>query len=429
MTCRNLRLADPLMSDALTRFPPTRAAALERLERFVPHAGRDYAARRNYDLGRDGHTGVSTLSPYLRARLITETEVLSAVLARHSPSAAEKFVQEVFWRTYWKGWLELRPDVWTQYKSALKAALNDVQTQSGLRQQWDAACLGNTDIECFNAWAQELVQTGYLHNHARMWFASIWIFTLRLPWELGADFFLRHLLDGDPASNTLSWRWVAGIQTAGKTYLARTSNISKFTEGRFAPKWQLAGEAIARPAPPVPHPGLIAPSDQFDPSLRTGLILHDDDLWPDDLLKDGINPVATAVTSARRGLSPLELAHQVEDFVVAAQSDVITRLDAALGDVTHVSATASGLAAWAQANRLDQIVTPYAPVGPMADVLTRLSQVPDVPPVRRIQRAYDSAAWPQATRGFFRFKDKIPGLLKPILNQRAPELPLFEANG
>ncbi|WP_420010636.1 hypothetical protein [Tateyamaria sp.] len=125
------------MQDALTRFPPTRRAALERLSAFVPHAGRDYAARRNYDLGRDGHVGVSTLSPYLRARLMTEAEVVEAVLGRHSPQAAEKFIQEVFWRTYWKGWLELRPAVWIQYKSALKGQMNAVQTQSGLR---DPAC-------------------------------------------------------------------------------------------------------------------------------------------------------------------------------------------------------------------------------------------------------------------------------------------------
>ena len=95
---------------------------------------------------------------------------------------------------------------------------------------------GATGIDCFDAWARELVATGYLHNHARMWFASIWIFTLRLPWELGADFFLRHLIDGDPASNTLSWRWVAGLQTAGKTYLATAENIARFTGGRFAPQ-------------------------------------------------------------------------------------------------------------------------------------------------------------------------------------------------
>ncbi|MEO0380979.1 MAG: FAD-binding domain-containing protein, partial [Pseudomonadota bacterium] len=266
------------MQDALSRFPPNRTASLERLQRFVPLAGRDYAARRNYDLGRDGHMGVSTLSPYLRARLITEEEVLTAVLARHSASTAEKFVQEVFWRTYWKGWLELRPSVWTQYQSALNQRLNEVQTQSGLRVRWEAACLGQTDITCFNAWAQELTETGYLHNHARMWFASIWIFTLRLPWELGADFFLRHLLDGDPASNTLGWRWVAGIQTPGKTYLARTSNISKYTEGRFAPKWQLAGEAIALEGPPNPPIAPLPDADLPIPSPRTGLILHDEDL-------------------------------------------------------------------------------------------------------------------------------------------------------
>tara|TARA_B100001113_G_scaffold339277_1_gene322247 strand:- start:743 stop:1462 length:720 start_codon:yes stop_codon:yes gene_type:complete len=66
-----------------------------------------------------------------------------------------------------------------------------------------------------------------------MWFASIWIFTLNLPWELGARFFLKYLFDGDAASNTLSWRWVAGIQTQGKNYIARESNIRKFTNQRY----------------------------------------------------------------------------------------------------------------------------------------------------------------------------------------------------
>ena len=214
------------MSDA---FIPTRTAALERLSAFAPKAGRTYAERRNYDLGPGQHSDVSTLSPYVRCRLITEEEVLQAVLAKHSRETAEKFVQEVYWRTYWKGWLELRPQVWDHYRQLLSRAWNDVQTQGGLRARWETACKGETGIDCFDAWAHELAATGYLHNHARMWFASIWVFTLELPWELGADFFMRHLLDGDPASNTLSWRWVSGIQTQGKTYLARTSNISKFT--------------------------------------------------------------------------------------------------------------------------------------------------------------------------------------------------------
>ena len=93
---------------------------------------------------------------------------------------------------------------------------------------------GLTDIECFNYWVNELKSTGYLHNHARMWFASIWIFTLELPWQLGAEFFLRYLYDADSASNTLSWRWVAGLQTKGKHYLAKNWNIEKFTNGNFS---------------------------------------------------------------------------------------------------------------------------------------------------------------------------------------------------
>lgn len=409
------------MTDALTRFPPNHHAALERLVQFIPHAGRTYAARRNFDLGRDDHTGVSTLSPYLRARLITEADVLRAVLAKHSPAAAEKFIQEVFWRSYWKGWLEMRPAVWTQYKSALKAQLNAVQTQAGLRDRWEAACSGETDIDCFNAWARELVETGYLHNHARMWFASIWIFTLRLPWELGADFFLRHLLDGDPASNTLGWRWVAGIQTPGKTYLARTSNISKFTEGRFAPKWQLAGEATPVPGPaapdrmPLPNP---APLPQ---SKRVGLLLHDDDLSPGFLLNSGLSPVATAVVTTRAGLSPLTAAPHLEAFAKTAAADVAHRYKDRLGTVTWPKPTREAIAEWANASRVEQIVTPYAPVGPNADLLSRMTDTDGMPPIACILREYDSAAWPHATHGFFRFKEKIPTLLGHLRGLNAAE--------
>ncbi len=399
------------MSEALTRFSPTRTAALERLHRFVPHAGRDYAARRNYDLGRDEHVGVSTLSPYLRARLLSEQEVLETVLNRHSAAAAEKFIQEVFWRTYWKGWLEMRPDVWAQYQAALQQALDDVHTQSGLRDRWAAACKGETEIDCFNAWAQELVETGYLHNHARMWFASIWIFTLRLPWELGADFFLRHLLDGDPASNTLGWRWVAGIQTPGKTYLARTSNISKYTEGRFAPKWQLAGEAVALDGPPLPARVTVPEVTTPNPDLRTGLILHDEDLSPGYVLDAGISPVATAVISARKALSPLEVAPHVSGFATRAAEDTVARYGARLAHVTWPDADADALAKWAEAAGIDQIVTPYAPVGPAAQILQTLRTRAGALPLHQIRRAYDSHAWPHATHGFFRFKDKIPVLL------------------
>ena len=91
--------------------PPTRAEGLARLARFVPRAGSAYAASRNEDRGPRDRANVSTLSPWVRHRLVSEREVLAAVLAEHGLAEAETFVQEVLWRTYWKGWLEQRPAI------------------------------------------------------------------------------------------------------------------------------------------------------------------------------------------------------------------------------------------------------------------------------------------------------------------------------
>ncbi|WP_342076171.1 FAD-binding domain-containing protein [Yoonia sp. SS1-5] len=377
-------------------FDPTYTAALKTLQDFVPQAGRAYATGRNYD----GRAHVSCLSPYIRHRILTEEEVLAAVTARHSPQAAEKFIQEVFWRTYWKGWLEMRPGVWTAYKSDLNAALNRIQTENGLRQEWEAACNGATGIDCFDHWANELVETGYLHNHARMWFASMWIFTLRLPWTLGADFFMRHLLDGDPASNTLSWRWVGGLQTRGKTYLARPDNINKYTNGRFRPTG-LATLAPPLDGPPHPEKGAVPVSDPIDPTQRTGLILTEEDLSPGWLL-DQVTPQATAVVRTTNHRSPLQVAPNVTDFVAKALDACTTRFSATLGHVDQIAP--ANLADWAQDHGLRQVLTSYPPVGPTADALADQN-------IRRIIRPYDVAAWPYATHGFFRFKEHIPKLL------------------
>ena len=205
----------------------TRARALELLADFLPRAGRDYQNNRNLDRGRDGHSFVSRLSPYVRHRILSEEELISNVLTSHSRSAAFKFIQEIFWRTYWKGWLEHRPVVWDRFEVEVQSEFAKLKQVPVKNKIFEQAIGGSTEIAIFNSWVNELKETGYLHNHARMWFASIWIFTLRLPWQLGADFFYNHLLDGDPASNTLGWRWVAGLQTAGKTYLATESNIRK----------------------------------------------------------------------------------------------------------------------------------------------------------------------------------------------------------
>jgi deoxyribodipyrimidine photo-lyase len=187
----------------MQHLPATRAHGEALMHAFTPRMGRRYTSGRNTDHGPGGHLAVSTLSPYIRRRLVLEQDVVAAAVSAHGVEGAEKFIQEVIWRGYFKGWLELRPAVWQSYRTGLESDLAAIERDRRLRRDLARAEEGETGLDCFDAWARELVETGYLHNHARMWFASIWIFTFGLPWRLGADFFLRHLLDGDPASNTL----------------------------------------------------------------------------------------------------------------------------------------------------------------------------------------------------------------------------------
>ena len=383
--------------------PPSAAAAHSRLADFAPNAGLQYARKRNYDLGAGAHSHVSCLSPYLRMKVLDEADVSRAILANTDAQEAEKFLMEVWWRTYWKGWMEQRPAVWASTRDDLTRLHNEVQTQSGLRQRWEAACLGQTGIDPFDHWAQELAATGYLHNHARMWFASIWIFTLGLPWQLGADFFLRNLLDGDVAVNTLSWRWVAGIQTQGKAYRADPDNIEKFTNGRFVGVGGLAENVVPLPAHPTPERQTLralAP-DEAKPDDRIGLLLHSDDLIaPEPLAEQGIIPVSTAYLDGTAGQSPWHMSPIVQQFRTALMHDVAP--DA------QILGSAGALADWATEHQLDHIVTPYAPVGSLRGALAN-ARLPV--PIFEVRRRIDSTAWPLARAGFFKFRRHIPDLL------------------
>lgn len=405
-------------------FEPAREAGLARLADFVPRAGRAYAAERNTDQGPGDRSNVSTLSPWVRHRLVTEREVVEATLQKHSFDAAQKFVQEVYWRTYWMGWLEQRPSVWARYAAAVEPALAGLSADD--RTTYDDAVAGRTGIEGFDDWARELVDTGYLHNHARMWFASIWIFTLQLPWQLGADFFLRHLVDGDPASNTLSWRWVAGLQTRGKTYLATAQNIERYTEGRFRPRG-LATEAIPpEDDAPVPAPG-AAPRPEAIPAGPVALLLHEDDLHTEShaaaLEAAGAEVVAVASPAAGepRSLLPASTVGDptsalVAGFTAAALDDGRARAGAhyAVGASVLDRITASAVLEWLREHNLTAIVTPYAPVGPTRDRLDRLATqlAENGITTTRLLRPWDAHAWPHATRGFFPFRERIPALLR-----------------
>lgn len=393
----------------LIDFPPSRAAALKRLQDFAPHAGEHYVKGRNTDFGPDQPNAVSRLSPYLRYRLITEEETVTEILNHFSLSDSEKFVQEVLWRTYFKGWLEMRPTVWQRFideRETARAAFHDVAAVT-------AAEHGATGIDGFDHWARELVETGYLHNHARMWFASIWIFTLRLPWTLGADFFLRHLIDADPASNTLSWRWVAGLQTPGKTYLATADNIARYTNGRFMPKG-LAREAPALTEPPLAPPRAIPTSQAYDKTKPSIWLITHEDMQTDHPISKLDQIVAKVVMTD----SSLLWGEKARDFVTAATTDLTNWIAAndehPVEYLTSVNATQ--LRDIARKYNVQQIVTSYAPIGPVADALRKLAETlaQDGITLVEIQRSWDSLFWPDATRGFFPFKEKIATRLNEI---------------
>ena len=388
-------------------FPPSRAAGLDRLATFAPRAGQAYAFGRNADPGPGQPTAVSKLSPYARYRLLTEHEIVAAVLAQHSLVSAEKYVQEVFWRTYWKGWLELHPMVWSRFVAERNRQHDNFKDSRAIADAEN----GRTGIEGFDDWARELVATGYLHNHARMWFASIWIFTLRLPWALGADFFLRHLIDADAASNTLSWRWVAGLQTVGKTYLATSENIARYTAGRFAPAG-LAQEAVALTEPPVGAAQVLSVLPRTDPRQSSVLLVTHEDMNPESLFPAD-TAIAASITIADDKLLWGALARQ---FVAAATSDVAARMQSHLGCTAQVAKTLdlSTLIDAAQTAGLRQIITPYAPVGPAADTLARLAPQLEDQGIALVQcrRSWDDWLWPRAKRGFFPFKEYIPAYLK-----------------
>lgn len=412
--------AAPLAYASSLAFVPTRAAALARLDAFAPNMGSLYAKNRNRDDGPADRRYVSCLSPYLRHRLITEQEVIAAALNRFAFSTAEKFIQEVYWRTYFKGWLERRPWVWDLYTDDRDRRLNELSGDQATAYQ--AAVEGRTGIDGFDAWTKELIATGYLHNHARMWFASIWIFTLRLPWSLGADFFHRHLLDGDAASNTLSWRWVGGLHTKGKTYLARPSNIEKFTNGRFSP----SPEDLAKEAPaleddwngePGDPPGDL-PLTSRDPAF---LLLHEEDLGLETLPveKARLVGVGLFVDPACRSAAPV--GGLVSQFTQGAIDDTRHRAKTVVGCDAVIVPDEDNLLEAVTAAGANTVILPYLPVGPLRGPVARMTGrlAAEGFRVETMLRSHDRHAWPHASKGFFRLKKKIPSL---IARERTPSL-------
>ena len=374
-------------------FETTRAKAIEKLDRFVERNLSDYSKLRNFDFGPDKRSNVSCLSPYITHGVLNEVEIIKKSLAKYSFNKNEKFIQEVLWRTYWKGWLELRPSVWSDYI----ISLNSIREKYKENINYLRAIEGKTNIECFDEWVKELKTHNYLHNHTRMWFASIWIFTLDLPWQLGAEFFLKHLYDGDAASNTLGWRWVAGIQTQGKHYLASEWNIKKFTNNRFQ------NIKLNENAPPkmADKTYSIIKNDFINPTINEDktLIIFENSLSFEilNLKKFKFNKIILAVNSNE--FRQVKLSDNVMKFKSELINDQLERIESLSINCEIVSV-----------DKLKEIKRDfyilYPSVGENLDfVMSNLSNY------KFIYRELDQFSWQFCNKGFFNFKTYIPKII------------------
>ena len=375
-------------------FKPSRTFAEELMNEFIENNLVNYSKLRNFDYGPDKRSNVSCLSPYVTHGVISEVELIKKSLNKYSFVKNEKFIQEIMWRTFWKGWMELRPDVWADYL----LELNQIKDKYKNDQDYKKAVEGSTEIQCFNEWVGELKENNYLHNHARMWFASIWIFTLELPWQLGAEFFMQHLYDGDPASNTLGWRWVAGIQTQGKNYLASEWNIKKFTDNRFK-NIKLKENASPKKVEKF-YP--IIKKDFTNPDIEEGknLLVFENSLSLElsELINNKFNKIKL-ITNQNQNRK-IKLSEKTMNFKTQLFEDQKKRLkdkslECEILDVSEIEDIADSYLL-------------YPTVGETLDYIEskKFSEV------KFLYRELDQFSWQYCNKGFFNFKNYIPKIIQ-----------------
>lgn len=380
-------------------FEASRAKAVDKLNNFVEKNLSDYSRLRNFDFGPNKRDNVSCLSPYVTHGVLNEIEIIKKSLAKFSFSKNEKFIQEVLWRTYWKGWLELRPNVWSDYL----VSLNNIRKKFRDNKEYLNAIKGNTNIECFNEWVKELKENNYLHNHTRMWFASIWIFTLNLPWQLGAEFFMQHLYDGDAASNTLGWRWVAGVQTQGKHYLASEWNIKKFTNNRFSniKLNEYAPPKVSEKTYSIIKQNFANPQD----INQNNLLVFENNLSLENTdFKDNKFKKVYLVSNKNENRS-IKLSEKVIKFKSHLTKDQEQRLkdqsiDCEIIDVSEIKRIG------------ENIISLYPTVGENLDYLNSNNIK-----LNFLYRKLDQYSWQYCNKGFFNFKNYIPKIISKFILQ------------
>lgn len=414
-------------------FAATRQEALDRLQEFIPVSGK-YSRDRNHVFPFQ-HPNVSRLSPAIRHRLISEREAAQAPLERYATSTLEKFTQEVYWRRYWKSWLSLRPQVWTETQAETTAQESNLTPPRAKRLRQVLAA--ESGLAIMDHFTHELLETGYLHNHARMWWAAWWVHIERLPWQLGAQFFYQHLLDADPASNTLSWRWVAGLQTPGKTYLPRRSNLEKYLPPELLASHSAGLELLESPTPhqptaPPERPAITRPhlsQTNYQTEAKTLLWIHEEDLSPEigDLLP--FTPQHILVTADEESWQKLGYSTLKKDWTRRALTDAQTRAAKAFPTATaspHLdSFSPPQLRAFLHEKGLTQVLTARPEVGPLADQLPLLESTLAEAQcnLHFLDHPEDLTLRPLATAGFFGFWKKLES--KGLLPKKDDTLPLF----
>ena len=370
------------------KFTPNKNFAENHLKSFIEKNILDYTKLRNFDYGPENRNNISLLSPYISHRILFEFDIVKSVLKKYPYARVEKFIQEIFWRIYWKGWLELRPEVWNDFTSGLENIRTD--------QNYINATQGKTNIECFNEWVLELKDHNYLHNHTRMWFASIWIFTLRLPWQLGAKFFLEHLFDGDAASNTLSWRWVAGLQTKGKHYLAKSWNIEKFTLNRFN---NINLNETANPVTENTLYEFSKPVYSNSEIKNESLIVFDTDLLIEQYKENYKNIFIVHLENDQR---KIKLSENVINFKKNLVDDTCSQYKNSKvvnhNDIVNISNTTKDF----------DIIYPF--IGENLDYLKKIEKSLRLN-LNVVVKNEDLYCWQFSNKGYFNFKNNIPKIL------------------
>ena len=194
-------------------FPLSYAEILQRVRNIAPVK---YGSTRNYING-----SVTYLSPYISRGILSTKFILSEVLNRgYKPAQIEKFIQELAWRDYWQ-------QIWIAKGDAINQDIKHEQKPVSNTSIPNAILEANTGIEAIDKAIKDFYKTGYIHNHLRMYIASIACNMGQSHWKLPAQWMYYHLLDADWASNALSWQWVAGAN-ANKKYVANQDNINKY---------------------------------------------------------------------------------------------------------------------------------------------------------------------------------------------------------